>query len=178
MKKHFFSLAFLVAFFGLQAQDSLVKASFQREHLRLHRQSMQVLGSWAGLNLLGGLGYFALPQTAWGHFLAMNAYWNVVNLGLASWGLSRYHRNKQEVWNLDQTLAQSKKQSKIFWINAGLDLGYMAGGWALAHYGNSPQTQGFGHAIIAQGAFLLVFDGLMAWSHRRQRKKWLKPPAF
>jgi len=90
----------------------------------------------------------------------MNAGWNVVNAGLASFAL------------LDNKPIQPKKLAKIFWINAALDVLYIAGGVALRQQGlekNNPQWVGWGDSIILQGGFLLTFDSLMGWRMQRSQ---------
>ena len=54
----------------------------------------------------------------------------------------------------------------LFWINAALDVVYIAGGAVLRQQGiekNNPQWIGWGDSIILQGGFLLVFDSVMGW---------------
>ena len=60
----------------------------------------------------------------------MNAGWNVVNVGLASASLIR----KKPV--------DTKKIKRVFFVNAGLDVGYVIGGILLSRNGsinNDPQ---------------------------------------
>ena len=63
----------------------------------------------------------------------------------------------------------------VFLINGGLDLAYIGAGIGLARWAahrGDPIREGWGQALVTQGAFLLVFDGVAAWAqHRLIRKR-------
>ena len=55
------------------------------------------------------------------------------------------------------------------WVNAALDLGYMAGGLYLKERGlrrENDRLVGFGKSVILQGAFLMAFDAIMVGFHQ------------
>jgi hypothetical protein len=58
------------------------------------------------------------------------------------------------------TASETSKLRKILWINAGLDVGYVAGGTALALTKGKTDTgwRGHGIGVIIQGGFLFFFD--------------------
>ena len=59
---------------------------------------------------------------------------------------------------------QARRFRTILLINAGLDVGYIAGGWALLRSARGrDQRSGMGIGIIVQGLFLLLFDSGLAW---------------
>ena len=120
----------------------------------VHR-GMWTLNSWAITNMATGVPLsLTVTDPTEAAFHQMNAGWNIVNLGLASTSLIR----KQP--------ADPQKLAKIFWINAGLDVGYVAAGLAMAHKGretNNPQLEGWGNSIALQGGFLFGFDAVMGW---------------
>lgn len=136
---------------------------FNQQRLNRQQTGMLVLGGWAVVNIAGGL---ALSQKAEGadkYFHLMNAGWNGVNLAIA--GLGYYSAMQTDPGNFDlyQTINEQHKFQKILLFNAGLDIGYMAGGLYLIerskHSGKNPeQLKGFGRSIILQGAFLFAFD--------------------
>ncbi len=124
------------------------------------RNGMWALNGWAVGNMSGMVGTIDLEDPQSQAFYQMNAGWNVVNAGLASFAL------------LDNKPIRPKKLAKIFWINAALDVLYIAGGAALRHQGlekNNPQWVGWGDSIILQGGFLLTFDSLMGWRMQRSQ---------
>ena len=63
---------------------------------------------------------------------------------------------------------QARKLRRLLWLNAALDVGYVAGGWWFAHRFNGAQgerdrsVRGHGYGIILQGAFLFLFDVIHA----------------
>lgn len=77
-------------------------------------------------------------------FWLTNSVWAAVNSGIALVGLL----------GLEPDLVQLRN---LLYINAGLDLLYIAGGITLALQ-SDPRSQGAGWAIALQGAWLLLFD--------------------
>ncbi|MFN3391614.1 MAG: DUF6992 family protein [Meiothermus ruber] len=77
-------------------------------------------------------------------FWLTNSVWAAVNSGIALVGLLGPEPGKDSLRNL-------------LYINAGLDLLYIAGGVVLALQPD-PRSQGAGWAIALQGAWLLLFD--------------------
>ncbi len=118
-------------------------------------RGMWTLNAWALTNIATGipLGLTAEdPRQA--AFYGMNAGWNTINLGLATMALVKDSPVDTEKW------------SRIFWVNAGLDVGYVATGLFMAHRGRetgNPQLEGWGNSIAMQGGFLVGFDAVMGW---------------
>jgi hypothetical protein len=133
--------------------------------LGLQRGAMLTLGGWAVGNLVAGPVLAARTTGAAREFWIMNAGWNVVNLAIAGWALSA-GRPDPEAWQslADVELARGQFR-RLLWINAGLDVGYVATGAWLARRGDrlgSDRQSGFGRAVVVQGLFLLVFDTTVA----------------
>ncbi len=71
-----------------------------------------------------------------------------------------------------------KKQGaveKIFLVNAGLDVAYIAGGLYLKEKsvnsaGNASRLKGYGESIMLQGSVLLFFDAIMYGIHNKNGK--------
>ena len=58
---------------------------------------------------------------------------------------------------------EERTLSKILWINAGLDVLYIIGGWLWTRRDKGDGTaRGNGVAVMIQGAFLLIFDVIHA----------------
>lgn len=159
-----FYLILVFQFFGLAlfAQSTLLN-DFNQDRLQLQRRSMIVLGSWAVGNIAVGAIGASQTNGATRQFHLMNAGWNIINLGLA--GLGYYQAVKTDPSTLDLYASIDAQHTiqKILLFNAGLDLGYMAGGLYLLERSknankNQDQLRGFGRSIILQGAFLFVFD--------------------
>ena len=118
-------------------------------------RGMWALNGWAISNIAAGVPLSIASEDPYAKaFHQMNAGWNVVNLALASGSLI-----------LDKP-AEPKRLAKIFWINAGLDVAYVAAGLAMAHHGretHDPKLEGWGNSIALQGGFLFGFDAVMGW---------------
>ena len=139
---------------------------------------MKVLGLWGIASMAdGGVGYFTAKQDEWKYFHEMNAVWGVVNTGVAVFGLQNSRKEMTERINYDQAYDRFKATKKLYLINAGLDVLYMATGLVLTKSAeNSKNNQtilnGFGKSIVLQGAFLFVFDNFMYTSHAKYSSKW------
>ena len=118
-------------------------------------QGMWVLNSWAITNIATGIPLsLTTDDPAQTAFYQMNAGWNVINLTLATLPL------------IQQPEVDPAKWSRIFWVNAGLDVGYVAAGLYMAHRGRetgNAKLEGFGNSIALQGGFLIGFDSVMGW---------------
>ena len=119
------------------------------------KRGMWALNNWAIGNMAIGLPMsFQATDPQMVAFHQMNAGWNVINAALATPALIR---PKPVV---------PKRMAKIFWINAGLDVGYMAAGIWMNQRGqttNNPQLSGWGQSVLLQGSFLFAFDSVMGF---------------
>lgn len=125
-------------------------------------KGMLILGTWALVNLiLGALASFRTSgQTQ--AFHQMNAYWNVVNLGIAGFGF--WQATQVAALNFWEVLVAQQQIEKVLLFNAALDFGYMAIGLLLIERGRRLEKErwmGFGKSILLQGAFLLLFDAIL-----------------
>ena len=101
--------------------------AWNRDRLKTSQVGMIVLGAWAVGNMGSGAIGFGVERDERMRFLHLGSLlWNAVNLGLALNTLIRE-------WNIDpasldakQSLEASEQIEKIFFINAALDLGYLA----------------------------------------------------
>jgi len=145
------------------AQGSAALEVFNATRLEYNRQGMWILGSWALLNLLVGIvrGFQTRGQVQ--AFHQMNAYWNLVNLGIAGYGYWQASQVSLPIifW---EVLTAQQQIEKVLLFNAALDLAYMAVGFFLIEKGLRLEKErwiGFGKSILLQGAFLLLFDGIL-----------------
>jgi hypothetical protein len=143
--------------------DALPLLNRSRELLA--ERGMSVLGAWALLNLVVS-GYFVArtdKRTEPHYFHQMNVGWNLINAGLAVFGLLSAHPNQVVGMTLADSLTAQFNFEKILLFNAGLDVAYIAtGSWLRARAAVTDQRPerllGFGRSLWLQGAFLLVFD--------------------
>ena len=149
--------------------ETIIRESFeQRRHV--NRIGMTVLGGWAVGNIALGTTLY-LTGAGDEAFWQMNALWNTVNLTLAAAGLLQAARGEVPV-TLPAEITAQHRLEKILLVNAGLDVGYMAAGLLLTQIEQgrfAASHPGWGRALVVQGAFLLVFDVVMAVAHSRNR---------
>ena len=135
---------------------------------------MITLGSWAALNI--GTGFIIAGQTQGEtrYFWQMNAYWNLVNGGLAVMGYIRARKAMSRKYGLAENESEQQSIEKLYAFNLGLDLAYIATGFFLREKGaNSSNLKsrdhltGYGKSIIVQGGFLLLMDGVVISLHHR-----------
>lgn len=153
----------------LHAQNGTFDAQFYPQKSQdLQKKGMILLGSWASLNILSGsVGYF-LSENDTKYFNQMNAGWNFVNLGIASFALYKISQMDASALSYSESLTELQNLDKILLFNAGLDLGYMATGawlWERGNRKDSHRLRGYGKSLILQGAFLFAFDLILHFMH-------------
>jgi hypothetical protein len=161
----------------LGAQDITVEDLDQRR-FRINKAGMLTLGSWALANIgVNTALYFSTDEDI-RYFYQMNVLWNFINLGIAGLG---YYDSARAVPSQDLFAAVDAQYNleKVLLLNAGLDAAYIMTGLFLVEYGRSfPGRQtmfrGYGHSLLVQGGFLLVFD-LVMYGIQRGSRKLLEP---
>lgn len=124
---------------------------------------MVILGGWAVGNIaLGGI-LRGQHQGVEREFHNMNIGWNLVNLGIATFGYISAAKSDPSALDLYTSINEHHGFQKTLLFNAGLDIGYMLGGAYLMERSknvekNADRLKGFGRSIILQGGFLFVFD--------------------
>lgn len=149
------------------AQQTIKDVNHQRNEINL--TGMKILGGWALANMaIGSVAYFKTSGKN-RYFHQMNVFWNIANLGLATAGYFGAKADLNQQLSLARSVHDQHKIEKILLLNTGLDVGYMATGLFLAERGknkSSDRLKGYGHSLILQGAFLLIFDsGMYAIHH-------------
>ena len=168
MKRKLLALAF-TCFLALAYTQAQGLTDINRQRLEKQRISMLILGGWAVGNIALGATLATQREGEGQYFHAMNAGWNLVNLGLAAAGYLSAVKADPAAFGLYATISEQHKLQKIFLFNAGLDVGYMMGGLYLMerskNTANKPERlKGFGKSILLQGAFLFAFDlGAFLW---------------
>jgi hypothetical protein len=135
---------------------------------------MIVLGSWAALNIASGFIIAGQTQGEAKYFWQMNAYWNLVNGGLAVMGYIGARKAMLKKYDLAGNEKAQLSMEKLYAFNLGLDLAYITGGFFLREKGNNTsniksqdQLRGYGTSVIVQGGFLLLMDGVMIMLHHK-----------
>jgi hypothetical protein len=163
MQRTFLTLALLLTFYGYLSAQGLELPDFNQASINHQKTAMLTLGGWAVTNIALGATLQGGAEGSAKQFHRMNALWNTVNLGIA--GIGYFAAMKTDPGNLDLATSLQKHHAfqKVLLFNAGLDIGYIAGGLYLTERAKRPdvnqeQLKGFGQSIMLQGAFLFVFD--------------------
>lgn len=159
--------------------DTLIK-NFDTKRYQLNKKGMTVLSAWGGATIAGSAAGYALTNSyEEKQFYLMNGAWGLINLGIALPGALSSPKSSSSIHEMQKT---QTKMEKIFLANAMLDIAYVAGGVALKQYSynqtelkKQQQFNGFGNAVIIQGAGLLIFDSFMTFLNNRNRKRNLDP---
>jgi esterase/lipase len=116
------------------------------------------LRAWAVVSVLAGLALIAVGDPFWRGFGIQAVAWGLIN-GVIAWA---GYRNAQKRARPPE--AEARHLLRLLWVNAGLDLLYIAIGAAVIVFLGpaSPEASGHGWGVVVQGAFLLVFDALHA----------------
>lgn len=152
---------------------------FARSYQKTNRTGMWILGTWAvGNMLVGGISWASGAKGESKYFQQMNLAWNVVNIGLAGFGLHQAYSNIEGL-SWQEVFANHHQMQKVLLFNAGLDVGYIATGFFLIERSRNvtklpERLSGFGKSLLLQGSFLLLFDVSMALAHQPNGKKMQK----
>lgn len=153
----------------LHAQNGTFDAQFYVQKSQdLQKKGMILLGSWASLNILSGSAGHFLSENDTKYLHQMNAGWNLVNLGIASFALYGISQIDASGLSYSESLTELQNLDKILLLNAGLDVGYMAAGawlWERGSRKNSHRLKGYGKSLVLQGAFLFTFDLILYFLH-------------
>lgn len=131
-------------------------------HLNYEFKAMTTLMTWAAASVLTGT---MLTVTGGDDYTravgVQNIAWGAIDGVIAGVG----YRGVRKQFQLDKPVAywqaEERKLRKIFLINAGLDVLYVAAGAALMGFGKTDFVRGSGAGVILQGSFLFVFDSAM-----------------
>jgi hypothetical protein len=148
------------------------RSEFNLYHFQ--RNAMPVLLGWALGSIITGAFWRRGPgrrlQGAGGQFIA----WGLIDGIIAVFALLGARRKAVQSQLGEITSQEQARQAdqfeKIVLANAALDVGYVLGGrWWHSRHPGDPYRQGMGLGVMAQGAFLLVWDIFLALAVRRGR---------
>jgi len=140
---------------------------------RTNRVAMQILGGWALSNITISAPFYFTTEGEVRSFHEMNIMWNLVNLGIAASAFIAGSGAPEEADLAESVRAQHTIESTLL-FNMGLDVAYIAAGWALLERSRRTVSQterwaGYGSSLILQGGFLLLFDAGYYLFQRRNR---------
>ncbi|GAB3656101.1 hypothetical protein GCM10027594_28880 [Hymenobacter agri] len=142
--------------------------------------ALAVLAAWVLLNLVGS-GYYlahADRRRESYYFHGLNVLWNMVDAGLAAWGILRLHFHPPAGLDAAELLSSQHFYELLFGVSAGLDVLFILTGsylrrQALRPGQNRPERLlGYGRALWVQGGFLLVVDASMWAALHLAAQRW------
>jgi len=180
-----FHLIFTLTFFTFQSQaqpinDTLasntsILLDVQNRQTNFSRMSMTSLNAWAVSNIAYGGISMGASSGQEKYFHQMNFFWNFVNLGIGIPGLIGTYKEKPS--DFESVYKYQNRLESVYLFNTGLDVGYMATGWALNNYGKTRQGEiserfkGYGNSLVMQGAYLFVHDIFQFFLYRTNKKR-------
>ncbi len=156
---------------GLFAMEPDPFQQFEMHRQDINRSAMLVLGSWAvGNMLVGTYGHFNTTGQV-REFHQFNFMWNVVNLGIATFGYFQAANADPMALGHVDILKEYNSLQNILLLNVGLNVSYMATGLYLRERSrnsvkHADRLMGYGNSLLLQGAFLFVFDTSLFFIHR------------
>lgn len=138
--------------------DSLLQINLPdnyKPYQHMHRANV-VLGSWSVLSMGVGAAQLFSPNPFTRAFGMQQLAWGAIDGGIAWYGHRQLHQVDLKLRSPDE---ERKRFRKLLLVNTLLDVGYIGLGWYLMRHSNA-KWHGHGAGIIAQGSFLLLFDGI------------------
>jgi hypothetical protein len=172
IKSYFFAISLFFCSSALAQMNFNDSISLSRN--RITEKAMITLGSWAAVNIASGFIIAGQTQGEAKYFWQMNAYWNLVNGGLAVMGYMGARKAMARKFGFADNEAAQQSIEKLYAFNFGLDLAYIAAGFFLREKGKTTVSQksrdqltGYGTSIAVQGGFLLLMDGIVLSLHHK-----------
>lgn len=133
---------------------------------QFNEQVTRRLMTWNAVNLVCGLALANSRDAERRGIGTQAAGWAVINVAIAIIGgrATRQRAQKADALKPETLTREARNLRRLLWLNAGLDVGYMLGGWWYARReGKRPFRRGMGTGIIIQGLLLFIFDVTQAW---------------
>lgn len=120
---------------------------------------------WSVLSIAAGVLLLLFGDLFWRGFGLQAAVWGIIDAGIAVFGqFSSTRRRRREGSDSGALAREARNLRRLLWLNTGLDVLYVAGGFALAYtLGAADEfARGSGWGIVLQGSFLFFLDLLHA----------------
>lgn len=159
------------------ASDSLTV--FHQGRMKINETAMLVLGGWAAGNILAGTYGNLKAKGEAKYFHQFNAVWNIVNLGIATFGYFNAVNSDPASMTNVEIIKDFNSLQRFLLFNAGLDVAYIATGFYLKerskNSSSSERFRGYGNSLLLQGGFLLLFDVALYFIHQNNANINLYP---
>ena len=153
-------------------KTDLVK--FEKERVRITKNSMAALAGWSVVNIVGSGFATNTRNREMRYFHQMNVMWGGINLAIAGLGYYGAGREKTNNAVLANVLKHQNRIEKTYLINLGLDVVYVGAGLLMNktsdNQKNPVKFEGYGNSIMVQGGFLLLYDAIVYSIHHKHGK--------
>lgn len=144
---------------------------YESSRLAINNTGMGLLVLWATVNILVGVAGWIFSRGTYRFFFQMNAFWNLINLGLGLAGYLGASGADSSLLTQAEIIAAYHDMQNLYILNAGLDVAYIAIAFLLIERARRiPKwrdlLKGYGYSLIIQGGFLFVFDLFMFFVHK------------
>jgi hypothetical protein len=138
---------------------------------RFQERVGRALLAWGVGSIAAGLAGVPSRNRVVRHAGLQSIAWGAIDAAL---GLcSRRGASRQIAAGAADAATHARRFRAIVLVNTVLDVGYLAGGWALVRSARGRADRaGAGLGIMAQGLFLLLFDAALTWLSGR----WVREP--
>lgn len=139
------------------------------------QRRLSILLGWGVASAVVGGIMQLLTQDFWQQFGLQALAWGAIDALLALVGIRSAQNKERRYEEKELGSSDEEKEARTTWrvllINAGLDgLYILSGCWVIWRFQMRSDRQGMGMGILLQGAWLLLFDALLA---RDVKKRWL-----
>ncbi|NET36326.1 MAG: hypothetical protein F6K19_30595 [Cyanothece sp. SIO1E1] len=147
---------------------------FDARFLMILNKHLAVLAWWCFLHLLIGV-----PMLLWSkgwlwYFATMNISWALINLWIVFKLYDHIYHRKFRKGNVYRRFQIQQHVEKMLALNIGLDISYCVAGLYMSTWmaeGPPGLWEGFGYAVMLQGAYLLIHDiSFLILHHLNYRK--------
>jgi hypothetical protein len=156
--------------FSMAVQATAQQALFDsvnRKRYDIAQSGFVVLGSWAALSIGAGLVGQGNATGERKQFYKATVIGGLVDLAFAGVGYFSSRKMAAEPHTVAETFRRQTLAEKLFLFSVGLDLGAITFGFYTKERANrfsgekKDWLRGAGNALILQGIFLTVFDGVL-----------------
>lgn len=147
--------------------QSTIYDSVNKKRYQIAETGFTVLGSWAVMNIGAGLIGYQNTTGERKQFYKANVIGGLINLTFAGVGYFTTRKMANKPHSVAETFKKQASAEKLFLFSVGLDLGAITAGFytkeRAARFTGEKRVwvKGAGNALILQGAFLTLFDGVM-----------------
>jgi len=179
-RKTLITLTLVLITVNVMGQDQGMSwLEFEDSRQSINSFGMVLLVLWASLNILSGIFGWIFGKGPTRYFFQMNAFWNLVNLGLGLAGLFSAATDLSTLTQ-GQIISAYHDMQNLYILNAGLDVAYIAIAFLLLERAKYILKwrfllRGYGFSLIVQGSFLFVFDLIMFFIHKNYAELYLYP---